>query len=247
MRNNAPRILFFTKGAVPTTHEVDTAEAISRNVGYRNGALDPGDRPEPCDAVAGPAIPELYKEHDVPVVTSSVELDRVIFERDNPRRVGADHWGEPEVDDTDAGEEQQPQIEYLLNEDGSPVVIDGNMIVKGSPEADKYFADLHDAKLANASEDFKKGFADGETKTEYKPDEVSDEYKNGYTYALNRASEAEAAAQAKADAEANPAPAKAAKPKTEDAPKATRRRAAKKAPAKQSPNKKPASAPGWGT
>lgn len=56
-----PRILFFTKGAVPTGKERAAAAKLGTNVFFRNACMvQPGDSVEVCDGVAG-EVPASYK------------------------------------------------------------------------------------------------------------------------------------------------------------------------------------------
>lgn len=61
MSNRKRIVLYFTKGANPTEEDYRVMNSIP-GARQRNAELiDPEDKPERCDAVAGPAIPEQYK------------------------------------------------------------------------------------------------------------------------------------------------------------------------------------------
>jgi hypothetical protein len=234
LSKNMPRVLWYTKSMPITEEDLEGAAKLSSNVGFRNGSLNPGDRPEPADAVAG-HVPEALAKL-APVVKTRKDLDAVMAIRragGDPMAVGND---EDEDDDT-------PTIEYLMGDDGNPVLdAEQNMLVVGSPEAAAYLQQQFDTFLEEQSDDYKIGYAEGLTKTEYKPEEVTDDYKNGYLKALERAREAEQAAEAPPvvteKVVKNPGT-KKAKAKAAKAGVSTR---------KGNPNspKKPAAVPGWG-
>lgn len=89
------RVVYFTKGSVPTDKEYEDAYGITPNVQFRNASLDNAHTAiEPVDAVAG-AVPERYKKTSIPVVTSATTLKNAL----NPKKdaKGADqqppNWG----------------------------------------------------------------------------------------------------------------------------------------------------------
>lgn len=83
MAVSAPKILYFIAGMVATPEQQSEAFNIGGpGVAFRNAALiDPADKPEDCDGVAGPAIPPQYA--DIPNAT---ERERVVrrMARRNP-------------------------------------------------------------------------------------------------------------------------------------------------------------------
>lgn len=60
MANKKNVVLYFTVDANPTEEDFAAMNSIP-GARQRNASLiNPDDKPEPCDAVAGPAIPEAY-------------------------------------------------------------------------------------------------------------------------------------------------------------------------------------------
>lgn len=68
IRKRLPKVLFFTKGIVPSDEEIAFAEKIEANVAYRNSQQVPPSKSglESCDAVCGYA-PKQYVDR-FPVV-----------------------------------------------------------------------------------------------------------------------------------------------------------------------------------
>lgn len=183
MKITEPRLLYFTAGVQVTDEDRDAAFKITRNVGFRNGSIKPGDRVEDTDAVAGDPgnIPDDYKRAYFRVTTKN-QLEKAAHKKLNGER--------PDVEDTFKVEDEEPEVVEPVE----PVEPD----------------------LTDKSDDYIAGAEDGKLKKEYKPDEVSDDYKSGYTVGLafaeaTEAFETETEAFNKARAEADAKKAAAAK------------------------------------
>lgn len=79
LRNNGTNfvILYFVAGSAPTKEDYDALNSIetadrAHVVRFRNGLVIENDSIEPCDGVAGPSIPDAYRER-YPSVNNSGE------------------------------------------------------------------------------------------------------------------------------------------------------------------------------
>lgn len=118
-KKRAPRVLFFTANAMPTTEEYDLADQLGGNVGFRNGKIaGTNTKPEPCDAVAavkGATIPLIYARAEIPRVKSAMDVARLQpkFARD---------IGYSDDDTAEAGfsDADTPEVPEQPSSDGEP-------------------------------------------------------------------------------------------------------------------------------
>lgn len=82
MRNRQPRVLYFTKNALPTDKEKAHAATLSGNIGFRfaAGAKDGVGFEDNIVATAGVNVPAMYREKGIPYVKTNAELRRHMAE-----------------------------------------------------------------------------------------------------------------------------------------------------------------------
>lgn len=74
MNKQKKTTLYFTKGGRLSEDDVAAMNSIPGGAFHRNASLiGPDDKLEPCDAVAGPAVPEQYK--DKPYIEADVDSE----------------------------------------------------------------------------------------------------------------------------------------------------------------------------
>jgi hypothetical protein len=101
------KAIYFTQGTAPT--EADSAAAralmfkLEARVVFRNGGIDEGGgRPEKCDFVAGPRIPDIYRKVATVVDEAGNVIGKPVLSREALVTVSPETGSPPTAKDTEA-------------------------------------------------------------------------------------------------------------------------------------------------